>query len=209
MLFIAFSFYRVLGGAAGWIEFITAIVAGLIGVQFVYSGLTGRWTSLFERLNRDLEERTPGNFLVVDPVSCEVSETNVGRASGSPMQAVNPYAPPSDLDATLIADGTPNGEATLQVLTQQFLDGHRFIHYGVVFFLDPGDDASIHAALPLVSQRQVDARRNVDEAIRVLPEFLDSLPAVRQSVVGRNLVIRMVKSYERFDQEVAERVVVP
>jgi hypothetical protein len=103
----------------------------------------------------------------------------------------------------------PSEGLTPQALAQQFLDGHPFIHYGVVFFLESIDDAAIHAALPLSSPSDLLVRRNRDEAIRVLPEFLSTLPNASRALTGRALIVRMIASYERFDDEVSDRIIVP
>ncbi|MCA9137495.1 MAG: hypothetical protein KDB00_12070 [Planctomycetales bacterium] len=100
-------------------------------------------------------------------------------------------------------------DETFRALTGMFLEGEKFIDYGVVFFIDPDDDQVIHAALPLTSSTDQDVRRNTDEAIRILPEFLSSLPNVIPLVTGRDLVVRMVSSYRHLDDEVSELVVVP
>ncbi len=248
--FIAVAIFEVLGGA-GIRRIASAFVMALLGVQFLYSALTERWKSPLAWLSdggvRQINER----FLMVEPVTCGTATLEASRQSRLPDRDVNPYAPPSDFAAS-IADQVQELSSqgtTLQILTEQFMTGYPFIHYGVVFFLDPDDDTAIHAALPLASRpvdsvdilnstrsRQPDAsardaarplanayglestgrsatdqlvRRNTDEAIRVLGEFLPTLPDARAVVRGRNLVVRMISSYDRLDDEVAQRIVVP
>ncbi|MDV6028882.1 MAG: hypothetical protein F9B45_01965 [Phycisphaera sp. RhM] len=251
--FIAVAFFQVLERAENWIDFAFAIVVALMGVQFLYSALTGQRKSLFEWLSDGKVRQVSERFLMVEPVSCGTATLEASRQTRLPNQDVNPYAPPSDLAAASLADQVQawsTSDATLHQLTEQFMAGYPFIHYGVVFFLDPDDDTSIHAALPLALRpvdsvdvlnsttrsRQPDAsardaawplanayglestdrsatdqlvRRNTEEAIRVLGEFLASLPDARAVVRGRNLVVRMISSYDRLDDEVAPSVVVP
>ncbi|WP_146582717.1 hypothetical protein [Neorhodopirellula pilleata] len=131
------------------------------------------------------------------------------RHFDSPESAVNPYAPPRSLPTTAVGQWVPTQEATLQTLAQNFRDGQPFIHYGVVFFLDTNDDQTIHAALPLSSSSDSLVQRNTNEAIRVLPEFLSTLPNASSAVSGRNLVVRMISTYDHFRDEACTRVVVP
>jgi len=209
ILFVAIGLFQLLGGATDWIAFGFAIFAVKIGLQFVYSALTQQWKSPFEWTRRETVKQIPARFLIVEPVSLGITEIKIRYNSDSPEQAINPYAPPRNLSTTSVAHGTPYHEETLQDLAQQFLDGHPFIHYGVVFFLDTNDDLVIHAALPLASSCDVLVRRNMNEAMRVLPEFLSTLPNASPVVIGRNLVVRMISSYDHLDDEVCDRIVIP
>ena len=210
--FIAVAFFQVLERAENWIDFAFAIFMALMGVQFLYSALTAQWKSLFEWLWDGKVGQINERFLMVEPVSCGTATLEASRQSRASNQDVNPYAPPSDLAAASLADqvqawSTP--ETTLHQLTEQFMAGYPCIHYGVVFFLDPDDETAIHAALPLASATDQLVRRNTEEAIRVLGEFLASLPDAGAVVRGRNLVVRMISSYDRLDDEVTQRIVVP
>ncbi len=209
ILFIAFGLYQLLGGATDWVAFGFAIFVALTGLQFVYSAFTEQWKFPLEWPRREKAGQTPERFLIVEPVSRDIRETEISCQSSSPKHAINPYAPPRDAPTTSVAQGKLTQRQTLQTLTQQFLDGNPFIHYGVVFFLDSNDDVVIHAALPLSSSSDLLACRNTNEAIRVLPKFLSSLPNASQAVTGRNLVVRMISSYDRLDDEVSNRIVVP
>jgi len=208
ILFIAFGFYQLFGGAADTIALISAIFIALTGLQFVYSAFTEKWNSPFVWSRGETFGEVPARFLIVEPVSFGITDAEICRHSDSPDQAINPYAPPQNLPARSVAHVSQTQEATLQTLTQRFLDGRPFIHYGVVFFLDANDDEAIHAALPLPSPSDMLVSRNVNEAIRVLPEFLSSLPNAVLAVSGRNLVVRTISSYDRLDDEVYNRIVV-
>ncbi|QDV47777.1 hypothetical protein Enr13x_76890 [Stieleria neptunia] len=210
LLFLTYALFQLLGGAEDWADFGFAIFAALMGLQFLYSAWTGQWKSLFEWFSdggvRQINER----FLMVEPVSCGTATIETDRRL--PNHDVNPYAPPSDFEAASIAEqvqAMSSEGATPQLLTEHFLSGYPFIHYGVVFFLDPDDDASIHAALPLSAPDDRLVRRNAEEAIRVLPEFLGTLPGARSAIIGRELMVRMISSYDRLDEEVSQRIVIP
>lgn len=209
---IAVAFFQVLDGAENWIYFASAIIMALLGVQYLYSAWTGQWKSPFEWLGDGKVGQINERFLMVEAVTCGTATVEANRQSRVPNQDVNPYAPPADLAAASIADQVQEMSSqgtTLHHLTEQFVAGYPFIHYGVVFFLDPDDDAVIHAALPLASATDRRVRRNTDEAIRVLGEFLPTLPDARAVVEGRDLVVRMISSYDRLDEEVVPQVVVP
>jgi hypothetical protein len=85
--------------------------------------------------------------------------------------------------------------------------GQAFIHYGVVYFLEPSDPSVIHAAIPLASLSSAHVTRNVNEAMRVLPEFLSTLPELRPKLKERRLTVRMISSYADLNEEVSNRVV--
>ncbi|PAY21539.1 hypothetical protein CKO51_00270 [Rhodopirellula sp. SM50] len=212
VIFIAVAFFQMLDGAENWIHFASAIIMALLGVQFLYSAWTEQWKSPFEWFSDGGIRQINQRFLMVEPVSCGTATLEASRQSRLPNQDVNPYAPPSDSTAASIADqvqAMSSQGTALHQLTEQFMAGYPFIHYGVVFFLDPDDEAVIHAALPLASATDQLVRRNADEAIRVLGEFLANLPDAGAVVRGRNLVVRMISSYDRLDDEVASPIVVP
>ena len=146
---------------------------------------------------------------MVEPVSFDVAEIGDVSRPDPHEYSVNPYAPPTDVPSTSIALGVQTQIATPQSLTQQFLDGRPFIHYGVVFFLEAGDDTAIHAALPLSSPSELLISRNVKEAVRVLPEFLSTLPNVSPQLSARHLLVRMISTYADLQNEVCDRIVVP
>lgn len=206
-LFVGFGLFQLLVGAADWVAGGFAILVALIGLQFVCSAFTGHWKAPYAWRRRQMH--SPPRFLVVEPASFGVAESQNNCRSDSLETAINPYAPPLDLPTSSTALGTPSQEATLQTLVRQFLDGYPFIHYGVVFLLEIGDDTAIHAALPLSSPSDLLIRRNTKEAIRVLPEFLRTLPGTRAVLSGRNLVVRMISSYTDLHDEVSNRTVVP
>lgn len=207
VLFVGFGVFQLLI-AADRIAFALAIFVILTGFQFTYSAFTGHWYLPHSWLTAALVTPIPARFLMVEPVSFDVAEMEDVCRTDPREHSVNPYAPPTDVPNTSIALGVQTRMATPQPLTQQFLDGRPFIHYGVVFFLEAGDDTAIHAALPLSSPSELLISRNVKEAVRVLPEFLSTLPNVIPQLSGRHLVVRMISTYADLQSEVCDRIVV-
>jgi len=80
------------------------------------------------------------------------------------------------------------------------------LQYGVILFVDPRDETVIHAALPLRKVTEPLISQNVDEARRVLKEFLAVHPGLMPYLRGRPLVVRMISSYEDVQDEVCGRV---
>lgn len=78
-----------------------------------------------------------------------------------------------------------------------------------LYLINANEDQVIHAALPASLESDFPVRRNVNEAIRVLPAFLNSLPDAKQAVTGRQLGVRMISSYDRLDDEMWNRTLVP
>jgi hypothetical protein len=89
------------------------------------------------------------------------------------------------------------------------MDGQPFIHYGVVLFIEPDDPSAVHAAMPLSTASPELVERNVQEACRVLPQFLDSVPKLKPQLIGRQLVVRMIAAYDDLDNEIGDRVIRP
>lgn len=194
ILFVAFGLHQLFAGAADPIAFGFAILIALAGMHFVYSAFAEGGKATYARPRHEAVRQLPTRFLAVEPVSFSIPATKNNSHSESLERSVNPYTPPLALPTTSVVLGTPTQGATLQNLSQQFLDGQPFIHYGVVFFLDASDDSAIHAALPLSSSSDLLVHRNTKEAIRILPEFLSTLPNVGLALSGRNLVVRMISS---------------
>ena len=183
--------------SAGGSGIVTALVLIGLGFQFAWSGATGKWNSLFLSWNEP--SKYPQGFLLIEPET-PLQDSNFADEPRTALQRdANPYAPPRTefmFDEKIAPAG----------MLDHFLEGEPFIHYGVVYFLDPEDATTIHAALPLVAKAMVS--RNVDEAVRRLPEFLATLPNSLSVVSERSLVIRMIASYQRLHDEVHNRVVV-
>lgn len=207
ILFVGFGTFQLLI-AADRIAFGLAVFVILTGFQFTYSAFTGHWYLPRSWLTGTLVTPIPARFLMIEPVSFDVAEIeNVGRPDRRE-HSVNPYAPPTDVPNTSVALGVQTRMATPQPLPQQFLDGRPFIHYGVVFFLEAGDDTAIHAALPLTSPSELLINRNAKEAVRVLPEFLGTLPNLSPQLSGKHLVVRMISTYADLQEEVCDRIVI-
>jgi len=206
-LFVGFGVFQLLI-AADRIAFGLAIFVILTGSQFTYSAFTGHWYFPRSWLTAAMVTPMPARFLMVEPVSFDVAEIEDVCRPDPHEHSVNPYAPPTDVPSTSVVLGVQTPVATPQSLTRQFLDGRPFIHYGVVFFLEAGDDTAIHAALPLSSPSELLISRNTKEAVRVLPEFLGTLPNVIPQISERNLVVRMISTYADLQNEVCDRVVV-
>jgi len=92
--------------------------------------------------------------------------------------------------------------------SERFLRGERAFHYGVVFHVDPYDDTQLVAYLPLAVDDEEHVRRNVEEARRVLAEFLTAHADVAPTLLGRTLVVSMIPSYTRID-DVIRRIHIP
>ena len=127
-------------------------------------------------------------------------------------RAQNPYEPPryqgpkaiswwERLRRALSGLPTPSDD-------ERFLAGETVIHYGVVFRVDPNDEESFTASLPLVRDTEEYVRRNVEEACRVAAEFLAAHPKLIESLRNRKLIVSMISSYEDRDHEI-RRVVIP
>ena len=120
----------------------------------------------------------------------------------------NPYQPPVET----YEESPPWGDWFWSFFRRasdyaNFLHGEPVIHYGVVFFLQPGEDDFFHAALPLSEATQEQIKRNVNEVLRVLPEFLDDNPRLRPHAAKRSLMIRGIASYQDLDHELCVRVI--
>jgi len=209
MMFVAVGTFQLTQRPNGLPDFAFAICIFLTGVLFTYSALTKERKSHFEILG--LVAGGHSRFVAVEPIqicSSNVDE-NSHRISFSPNRSLNPYQPPTSwisepkswrrLFSTLSSQPAS--------LHKEFLAGRAFIHYGVVFFLEPSDQSVIHAALPLVSFSDAHVSRNVIEAIRVFPEFLSTLPELKLQMKDRRLAVRMISSYDDLDDEVSDRVV--
>lgn len=200
-IFITFAVSKLFARPGDWLNVVTSAVVIVIGSQFVYAGITDRWEF---RVSGMLAGPRRPMFMTIDPTEGESIDDNArvevaaNRGTSSSGTSPNPYEPPRTQ-----ADSKPRLNA------EMFLSGQPFIHYGVVFFVEGGDSMAIHAALPLAEDSEELIQRNVQEAMRVLPEFLDLAPTLRPRLVGRQLVIRMIASYEDLDEEVATRVVRP
>ena len=146
---------------------------------------------------------------MAEPSFFAVSETTHNDRLDTVKHAINPYAPPFVSPAKPITLEALAEEAMNPTLARRFFSGHPFIHYGIIFFLDTSDDTAIHAALPLASLSESLVDRSTKEAMRVLPEFLGTLPNATKALAGRNLIVRMISSYAALDTQVCARGVVP
>jgi len=123
---------------------------------------------------------------------------------------VNPYESPRDLEERPTwldwLRGFFRGFTPL-TLEQRFECGDWLIHYGVLFRIDRNDRGALFAALPIATLDDEHVRRNVEEAVRVYPEFLEAYPSLARLVRGRSLVVTMFESYERPSEVLQTRVV--
>lgn len=203
------ALWTLIDSPSGWLGVASAFVMIVFGWQFVYTGITdrwGHWPGSDASNRRSRRER----FIAVDPVPTESQHDDVGDAavrSADPSgNSLNPYDPPRGLDDPY---DPPRVLVDSQVglLAELFQAGQPFIHYGVVYFVENGDMSAIHAALPLADASQEGISRNVQEAVRVLPEFLASIPSLKQRPRDGQLIIRMIASYDDLNDEVADRVI--
>ena len=113
----------------------------------------------------------------------------------------NPYQPPADIGASvgwwerlrqffMVRD--PNNPL-YQI--PDFAAGQAVIYYGISFFIDPEDSSVLFAASPSADHSQERFDQIVAEALRLLPFFMDEVPAAMDLVQGRKLLVRMIGNY--------------
>ena len=205
VLFVAFGLYELATGSTAWMNIGFALCVALTGAIFSYSAITEEWRSPLAFL-RSPQSRTV-RFLVVDPDP--LAELDAAKKAVEPShQPLNPYSPPRNPAVGSSIWQLQTEASGSQSLSEHFLAGSHFIHYGVVIFLDPNDQSTVHSAIPLSSSSEQLVERHVHEAIRVVQEFLRLLPDMDPLVRDRRLVIRMISSYHDLNHEVSERVVV-
>lgn len=89
---------------------------------------------------------------------------------------------------------------------QQFVDGRPIDCGGLLFSLDPHDATLVHIAIPLDTFDRDEVPDMVREATEWFREFAQERPAVDELVRDRVLVIRVIHSYERLEEEIGERI---
>lgn len=90
---------------------------------------------------------------------------------------------------------------------QRFGRGTWLIHYGVLFRIDPSDLGTVFAALPIAKIDDGHIQRNVDEALRVLPHFVQTYPSLAHLIRGRDLEVTMFTAYQEPNEELEAWVV--
>ena len=176
--------------ALNWMDTLTASACWIVGLLLLFQLM-------------DPARFLGGNdrYFVIEPVPQDAFPLQADK----PYQSNNPYAPPQRLE-----DSRDNRTPTLaqrHQLRELFVEGQPFMHYGVVIFVDPEKETAIHVALPLREPTELLIQRNVDEALRVVPAFLGHFPDAQSIVAERQLVVRMIASYEDLDNEVSDRVI--
>ncbi|TWT76753.1 hypothetical protein CA13_72510 [Planctomycetes bacterium CA13] len=120
----------------------------------------------------------------------------------------NPYQPPNDVDPY------ENWWSKLRKHFQHapvkpppnFAEGHAIICDGLAFFIDPDDASVLYAASPSVNTSDERMDLIVREAVRVLPIFLADYPAVLPIILGRKLIVRMIRRYQDKQAEYIRQV---
>jgi hypothetical protein len=201
--FLGIGSWKLIARPVDWLNLATSLVVIVIGMQFVHAGITDRWGTGARGARDAMRGSIRHRFMTVEPTETESTvgpgEPAADQKTGpslSSAPSTNPYDPPRTVSDP--KHGLP---------AELFLAGQPFIHYGVVFFVDPADTTAMHAALPLPKVSAELVGRNVEEATRVLPQFLSSVPTLRSQLLGRQLVIRMIASYDDLSHEVSERVI--
>lgn len=89
---------------------------------------------------------------------------------------------------------------------QQFLEGEPVNCAGLLFVLDPEDETLIHIAIPLDDFDQSEIPDMVREAKEIFIDFVRERPSLEKFVRQRALLIRVVNSYDRFEEEIGQRI---
>ncbi len=89
---------------------------------------------------------------------------------------------------------------------QQFVEGRPIDCGGLLFLLDPHDATLVHIAIPLDAFDRDEVPDMVREATDWFREFAQERPAVDELVRDRVLLIRVIHSYERLEEEIGERI---
>lgn len=89
---------------------------------------------------------------------------------------------------------------------QQFLEGEPVNYCGLLFVLDPADETLIHIAVPLDEFKETEIPDMMKEAREIFVDFVRERPSLENLAQQRALLIRIVASYDRFDDERGERI---
>lgn len=89
---------------------------------------------------------------------------------------------------------------------QQFLEGEAINYSGLLFVLDSRDDSLIHIAIPLDGFDPSEIPEMVREARELFVDFIRERPSLEKLAERRALQIRVVASYDRFDEEIGQRI---
>jgi hypothetical protein len=203
--FVGVGCWKLIERPIEWLNLASSLVVIVIGMRLVHAGITDRLGKRSDGATGAIGGSKRHAFMTVEPIPSESQNSAGERAADFTERPVrrsetssNPYDPPRTV-----------ADSKLGLPAKLFLAGQPFIHYGVVYFVEKGDASAIHAALPLADRSQELVDRNVHEAMRVLPEFLSSVPTLKPQLLCRQLIIRMIASYDDLNDEVTDRVIRP
>jgi hypothetical protein len=148
------------------------------------------------------------SVLPVLAIDAQQTAANLNKGFGTVSAMPNPYQPPppTDLHESWWQKLKRQLSPKPRPLSSRFADDSVTLHYGVAFIVDHDDPDRLHAALPSSEATEQRMRRNVDEVLRVLPDFIAENPNLHALLRGRNLVVRMIQTYEDLSIEQFSRV---